>query len=108
MYHALQDIKAGEIICFSGSDAYPLRSQSDFLLASGAMRNSDKDYKTGDQIKVVLPNLINQEKINLIKLNRLKGRVSPKAERLINKMIAHKSKALQEIIEAENGKVQKR
>jgi hypothetical protein len=105
MYHALQDIKAGEIVCFSGSDAYPLRSQSDFLLASGTMRNSDKDYKAGDQIKIEIPNLINQEKTNLIKLNRLRGKVTGKAKNLVNNMINHKSKALQEIIEAENGSI---
>lgn len=105
MYHALQDIKAGEIVCFSGSDAYPLRSQSDFILATGVLRNSDNDYKTGDQIKIEHPNLINQEKTNLIKLNKLKGTVAPAAQKIINNMIIHKSKALKDLIEAKNASI---
>ena len=98
MYHAIKDIKQGEVICFTENDVYPLRTQSDFIAASGFMSNASKDYSTGDPIEANTPNLINQEKDNISKLNQAKIKATGPARVAISKVIAQKMTGLFKLI----------
>lgn len=96
MYHAKENIRKNDVICFSNGIAFPLKSQKSFLESPGIIENASQDYKKGDQVQFsnVQQDPVSAEAKNIKKLSRILPRATGANQKIISSLIIKKLSAL--------------